>query len=1147
MSSREWRWVWKAALLGFLLLATITTLIKSGRGAPVESARAASLQPSSSLSTLPKERGELRRVLRLPPFQAEKWVTKYPSLKGKPLRFAEPEEVDVDPSSHGVWERDGEMDRWRFRIEAPGALNLNLAFGQYRLPKSATLELRDSEGRLLVRPFTAADNELHGELWTPVVAGEQVELQLSVAPSERREVELRLRRVNRGFRRLSFAAGKQKIGDNFPDGDCHIDVVCSASESGVGPVIDAYRDQIRSAGVYTLLGVDTCSGAAINNTREDRRPFFLVAAHCDVSPFNASSMVVYWNFENSTCRPKGSFANGWVGDGPVDSFNTGAIFRASYLPSDMTLVELDDPLDPSHQVFLAGWSRTGIPSMAVGIHFPATAEKRISFDFHDLQPTEDYSNQTSPLGTHWRVINWEHGSTEGGSSGSPLFDQHGRIVGQLDGGDAACGNRASDWYGRLGVSWIGGRTLSSSLSGWLDPIGTNVQTLDGLDQVALEGFVEGSEVNEGHLGTRALRFTIRLSEPAEERIDLRYSTRNGSATAGSDYTAISNGRISFFPGEQTKTVSVSVRGDRQAEEDEYFTLAVSVEGEASVVFPISEARGTIRNDDYVPPQIVGPSSAEGVVGHLLELLVETRNTPTSFRLISAPEGMTIGADGVIRWTPSKLGTYQMRVVATNPAGSNTRTIEVEVLGNPLLAAWEVEGIAITSGGDASWSRRASPDSVIGDDSGESGDVSDSESTWAQIEVEGPDFVGFWWKVSSEQYYDGLSVLVGDTKRANISGEEDWQYHVVAVPPGKHVVRWIYEKDSSRSVGEDRGWVDAVQVGSLTPDMLMEPPTIHVKAGTNVDYVFPTRSIGRVTFGSDDLPDGFSLSPNGELTGRATTRGTHRFTLQVTVGSESWALPGRIVVVNEPSLGPALGQPDLPWFTSGQGFWSSQTLHSLLGPALQENGVSDGERLELSTYVMGPGRVSFWWRASSEEGADGLEFSVNGVEQAFLSGQSSWKLRSFDLGFGRQRLTWSYRKDATLKAGLDGGWVDGVSFAGYTTWAIGQGLGLKNNPTLDPDRDGMNLLFEYATGRNPQQWERIPEPVLVGNSLEWSVDKAAGIQGVGFEVAVSSDLKTWNRRERRILTNDESRFHARDNRELPVNRTRYLRGLVFPAN
>ena len=86
-------------------------------------------------------------------------------------------------------------------------------------------------------------------------------------------------------------------------------------------------------------------------------------------------------------------------------------------------------------------------------------------------------------GTHVRITDWDLGTTEPGSSGSPLFDQNHRIIGQLHGGYAACGNNDSDWYGRFFTSWTGGGTPATRLSDWLDPLNTGQHALDGRNLV----------------------------------------------------------------------------------------------------------------------------------------------------------------------------------------------------------------------------------------------------------------------------------------------------------------------------------------------------------------------------------------------------------------------------------------------------------------------------------------------------------------------------------------------------------------------------------------------------------------------------------------------------------------------------------------
>src|SRR6185503_6819663 len=137
--------------------------------------------------------------------------------------------------------------------------------------------------------------------------------------------------------------------------------------------------------------------------------------------------------------------------------------------------------DPKWDVTFAGWDHSSLDaSNATGIHHPNTDEKRISFEVDPTQTTS-YLGTTSPGdGTHVRVVDWDTGTTEPGSSGSPLFDQNHRIIGQLHGGFASCTSQTSDYYGKFGVSWATGTTNSTRLSNWLDPLNTGAVTTNTL-------------------------------------------------------------------------------------------------------------------------------------------------------------------------------------------------------------------------------------------------------------------------------------------------------------------------------------------------------------------------------------------------------------------------------------------------------------------------------------------------------------------------------------------------------------------------------------------------------------------------------------------------------------------------------------------
>jgi serine protease AprX len=114
-------------------------------------------------------------------------------------------------------------------------------------------------------------------------------------------------------------------------------------------------------------------------------------------------------------------------------------------------------------------------------------------------------------------------------------------------------------------------------------------------------------VAEGNSGSTPLTFVVTLSRPSTQTVTVAYSTADGTARAGSDYTATS-GTLSFAPGERSKSVTVQVKGDAVREPDETFTLRLSSHANAAV--GAAPVRATIVNDDgpvtdHTAPRIAG--------------------------------------------------------------------------------------------------------------------------------------------------------------------------------------------------------------------------------------------------------------------------------------------------------------------------------------------------------------------------------------------------------------------------------------------------------------------------------------------------------------------------------------------------------------
>ena len=249
--------------------------------------------PSSALAPLVEGLAPLSGVplLDTPSVEAAlRWAVTGP---GEPFRFADPYAVAASPATHGRWEMtsDGGTAVWRLRVTSVGAVSLNLGFARYRMPPGGRLLVHTPDGREIMGPFTEEDNESHGELWTPVVSGDEVVIEVAVPASRLQELEPQLGSVYRGFRDLTSMDVVSPRSNS-----CHVNVVC--------PAADPYRDQARSVVRLTTGGL-ACSGVLLNNTAGDSKPYLLTARHCGFEgnndENNARSIVVYWNFESAAC------------------------------------------------------------------------------------------------------------------------------------------------------------------------------------------------------------------------------------------------------------------------------------------------------------------------------------------------------------------------------------------------------------------------------------------------------------------------------------------------------------------------------------------------------------------------------------------------------------------------------------------------------------------------------------------------------------------------------------------------------------------------------------------------------------------------------------------------------------------------------
>jgi|GEM_PF-1304496 len=586
------------------------------------------------------------------------------ALGQRPIRFATPHAVDLTPNNAGDWDEiAGGNLVWRLRVESKDALSLNFGFSQFHLPEGARLliypeGLDKNANPEAIRAFTAADNRADGSLWTPIVPGDNAVIEVVVPKARVGELELRLTSVNHdyiGFGRLAREGALAET--KGVSGSCNVDVVC--------PDGDEFRDEIPSVGAYSRFGTFYCSGSLVNNTSNDQKMYFLTANHCGMTTADAAaSIVVYWNYQNSTCRNPGSAESGANGDGSLAQNQTGAVVRATNAASDFTLLELDDAADPAFNLSWSGWDRRDLaPAGATGIHHPRVAEKRITHSDNPLR-VEGYLGNSgdSHLWVQWN----QRGTTEGGSSGSPIYSPEGRVIGQLHGGYASCSTTGADhvdWYGRLFTSWTGGGTAATRLSDWLDAAGTGAEFVDtiGADGGGTPGApVAGFDFTVDN-DTLTVTFTDTSSDDGEI---VAYAWAFGDGTTSTEASPVKT-----YDEAGVYSVALTVTDD----EDNTHTRTQQVEvgdlGPDAIELvnrtPVSGLSGAAGSELLyaitVPEGVSGPLSitTSGGSGNV-SLFVSADEEPSADSFDFASQRP--GNNEVVRIASAEAGTYYVKVV-----------------------------------------------------------------------------------------------------------------------------------------------------------------------------------------------------------------------------------------------------------------------------------------------------------------------------------------------------------------------------------------------------------------------------------------------------------------------------------------------------
>ncbi|NLM93455.1 MAG: T9SS type A sorting domain-containing protein [Bacteroidales bacterium] len=478
-------------ILSFLIIGTFSATAQLSQGGMPASSRynlSGDDLPRASLSLSSEQVQQKNDLLGL-------------DQPGQPLFAGLAVKANLSPLKHGQWEVvDGKIHLWRQVIQVAGALGLGLNFDAFELREGAKLFVYNADKSLIIGSFDHHNNNPEQVFSTQIIPGETliVEYQEPWYSGKTTRLESSLLNIESviylgyGGGLGMFGQEEKALGDA---GDCQVNINCDEG--------NAWQDQKR--GVARMLmrvgeGYFWCTGTLINNTAQDASPMFLSAAHCG-SNATARDMLYwqfYFNYERPGCDNTGT---------PPQHLIVGAeLLSLGPLAggSDFRLLMLRQTPPAHWRPYWNGWNRTNNTSFSgVGIHHPSGDSKKIST--YNVQLTSAnplVSGQQMASNSAWRV-SWSpttngHGVVEGGSSGSPLFNSLGQVVGTLTGGSSTCENPYSpDYYGKMWYHWDkNGLSEAQRVAPFLDPLNTGQEFLGGLDpykdDFPAPGFVSAS-------------------------------------------------------------------------------------------------------------------------------------------------------------------------------------------------------------------------------------------------------------------------------------------------------------------------------------------------------------------------------------------------------------------------------------------------------------------------------------------------------------------------------------------------------------------------------------------------------------------------------------------------------------------------------
>jgi uncharacterized protein (TIGR03437 family) len=420
----------------------------------------------------------------------------------------------LETAAEGRWDTLPDGRRiWRIEIQSPAAAGLRVHFRDFSAGGGRVWVYGSGSAAHPGEPYTGRGPFDDGDFWSRTVAGDTITVEYGPdTPQNETAPPFSIQEVAHIWSPVEPSAPQVA--------DCHLDFRCYSQWQQIGSGVAHMLFTSDEDGKLYI-----CSGALLNTLSNSFIPYFLTANHCISSDNEARSLETYWFYETAQC-------NGAPVPRSVATRIEGArlLVTAGLSEGDYTLLRLNSL--PNTPVWFSGWNAEEVPlgTLLTGIHHPDGSYKRISFGSRTSDRLVNVGGTLAPP-TFYYQVQHSGGRTEGGSSGSPIYTDDGRIVGLLsygpvsEPGSTVCQVQPFiDGYGRFSVAFPALRSfLQDQAAGvTLTPVSLSFRSVNGVIQAPAEQTVRIETTS-----TTAVTFSL-----VTNAAWLRVSPASGSVMAG---------------------------------------------------------------------------------------------------------------------------------------------------------------------------------------------------------------------------------------------------------------------------------------------------------------------------------------------------------------------------------------------------------------------------------------------------------------------------------------------------------------------------------------------------------------------------------------------------------------------------------------